>query len=412
MTTVHQAPYDVNARRAQFPILQQKIHGKPLIYLDNAASTQKPDVVIEKIKEYYLQDNANIHRGIHALSERATSAYEEARHIVQRFINAKDSKEIVFTRGTTESINLVASSYGRKNLSSGDEVLISEMEHHSNILPWQLICEEREAKLRVIPIDDKGELIMEEYLKLLNERTKIVAVTHTSNSLGTVNPVEEIIREAKKVGAVVLIDGAQSTPHAPIDVRQMDCDFFTFSGHKIYGPTGVGVLYGKYELLETMTPYQSGGGMITDVTFEKSQFQAPPERFEAGTPNMAGVIGLGKALEYVEEIGIENIAKYESDLLEFGFKELSKIDGLNWVGEASNRAGVLSFTLENHHPHDIAAILDLEGIAIRAGHHCTQPIMDHFKVPATIRASVGLYTTEADIVALASALEKAKSILA
>lgn len=412
MKTMSASRNDLTARRADFPILHQEVHGKPLVYLDSAASSQKPLCVIDRIRDYYLQDHANIHRGIHALSERATSAYEQARHRVQTFLGAADSREIIFTRGTTESINLVAAAYGRPRLSPGDSVIITEMEHHSNLVPWQELCRETGATLRVVPFDENGELILSKYRELLDERTRIVALTHTSNSLGTVNPVAEMVEMARQASeAVVVVDGAQWVPHGRVDVRELDCDFYAFSGHKVYGPTGVGVLYGKLEHLESMSPYQTGGGMITSVKIEKTTFAAPPEKFEAGTPDIAGVVAMGTAVEYVEEIGLEAIAAHEADLLVHGHERLSRIDGLRFIGEPRHRAGVLSFVLDGLHPHDIAAILDLEGVAIRAGHHCTQPVMDHFGVPATVRASVGLYTNHEDLEALATALEKARTLL-
>jgi cysteine desulfurase / selenocysteine lyase len=403
--------FDVKRIRRDFPILQQKIHGKPLVYLDNAATTQKPAAVIEAIDHYYRNDNANIHRGVHTLSERATADYEKARAAMQRFLNAADSKEIIFTRGTTEAINLVAQSYGRKNVGQGDEVLITAMEHHSNIVPWQLLCEEKGAKLRVAPINDRGELMLEEFEKLLGPRTKIVAVGHLSNALGTINPLREIVRLAHERSIPVLVDGAQAAPRMVVDVEELDCDFYAVSGHKMYGPTGIGVLYGKAELLEAMPPYQGGGDMIASVTFEKTIYNRLPYKFEAGTPNIADTIGLGAAVEYLEKLGLENIERHEHEVLAYATAAVSAIPGLEIVGTAKQKAGVLSFTMEGIHPHDIGTILDREGIAVRTGHHCAQPVMQRFNIPATVRASFGLYNTRDEVDALVAGIHKVREVL-
>ena len=396
--------FDVLKYREDFPILAQKVYGKPLIYLDNAATTQKPQVVIEVLNRYYSFENANIHRGIHYLSQKATDAYDEARASVQRFLNAKSAREIIFVRGATEGINLAAQSYGRAFLKKGDEILISAMEHHSNIVPWQILSEQIDAKLKVIPINDEGELLFAEYEKLLNKKTKLVAIAHLSNALGTINPVKKIIKRAHEMGAVVLIDGAQSAPHLPVDVQALDCDFFVFSGHKIYGPTGIGVLYGKEALLEKMPPYQSGGDMISAVTFEKTIYNKLPFKFEAGTPHIAGVIGLGAAIEYVSQIGLDRIAAYERELLDYATPALSKIKSLRLIGTAKEKASIISFVLGDIHAHDIGTILDQKGIAIRAGHHCAMPVMERFKVPATARASFAFYNTKEEINQLVDAI--------
>ena len=390
--------------REDFPILAQKVYGKPLIYFDNAATTQKPQVVIEVLNRYYSFENANIHRGIHYLSQKATDAYDDARASVQRFLNAKSAREIIFVRGATEGINLAAQSYGRAFLKKGDEILISAMEHHSNIVPWQILSEQIDAKLKVIPINDEGELLFAEYEKLLNKKTKLVAIAHLSNALGTINPVKKIIKRAHEMGAVVLIDGAQSAPHLPVDVQALDCDFFVFSGHKIYGPTGIGVLYGKEALLEKMPPYQSGGDMISAVTFEKTIYNKLPFKFEAGTPHIAGVIGLGAAIEYVSQIGLDRIAAYERELLDYATPALSKIKSLRLIGTAKEKASIISFVLGDIHAHDIGTILDQKGIAIRAGHHCAMPVMERFKVPATARASFAFYNTKEEINQLVDAI--------
>ncbi|HZV12142.1 MAG TPA: cysteine desulfurase [Candidatus Kapabacteria bacterium] len=402
--------FDVNSIRKDFPILSQYVHGKPLVYLDNAATTQKPNIVIETLEKYYREQNANIHRGVHYLSDKATDAYEQARGKVKTWINAAEAREIIFVRGTTEAINLVASSFGKKFISDGDEVIISAMEHHSNIVPWQIACEERDAMLRVIPVNDAGELLLEEYEKLLTERTKLVAITHISNVLGTVNPVKQIVAMAHAHGIPVLVDGAQAVQHTSVDVRDLDCDFYAFSSHKIYGPTGVGVLYGKAKWLEQMPPYQGGGDMIRSVTFEKTTYNTLPYKFEAGTPNIAGGIGLGAALDYLGGIGMDAVAKYEQSMLAHATTALSAVQGLRIIGTAKEKASVISFELENVHPHDIGTILDTEGIAIRTGHHCAQPLMQRFGVPATARASFAFYNTWEEVGALVEALARVKEI--
>jgi cysteine desulfurase / selenocysteine lyase len=402
--------FDVGAIREDFPILKQLVYGKPLVYLDNAATSQKPQVVIDAMMHYYSTDNSNIHRGVHLLSERATQAYENARGKVQRFVNASQSKEIIFVRGTTEAINLVASSYGRANVKAGDEVLITAMEHHSNIVPWQILCDEKGARLRVAPINDNGELILEEFEKLLNESTRLVSLGHISNALGTINPIRAIIEIAHRRGVPVMIDGAQAAPHMTLDVQELDCDFYAFSGHKVYGPTGIGVLYAKASLLEAMPPYQGGGDMIASVTFGKTTYNTLPYKFEAGTPNIAGTIGLGVAIDYVNQIGLERIDRYEHELLEYGTEALSQIPGLRLIGTAKEKTGVLSFVLEGVHPHDVGTILDREGIAIRTGHHCAMPVMERFGVPATARASLAFYNTREEIDALVAGIHKVREV--
>jgi cysteine desulfurase / selenocysteine lyase len=404
--------FDVERVRTDFPILEQKVHGKPLVYLDNAATSQKPRAVIEAISRYYEGTNANIHRAVHHLSEQATEEYEEARKTAQKFINAKSPTEIIFVRGTTEGINLVAQTYGRAQIHSADEVVITDMEHHSDIVPWQLLCEDRDAKLQVAPINDRGELILEEFAKRLGPRTKLVGVTHVSNALGTINPVRRIVEMAHSHGIPVLVDGAQAVPHMKVDVQALDCDFYAFSGHKVYGPTGIGVLYGKSSLLEAMPPYQGGGDMILSVTFEKTTYNRLPYKFEAGTPDIAGVIGLGTALEYFSGLGIETIGAHEHDLLEYATAAVSSIPGLRIIGTAKDKAGVLSFTLENIHPHDIGTILDQEGIAIRTGHHCSQPVMKRFGVDSTARASFAMYNTKQEIDALVRGIERVREVFA
>jgi cysteine desulfurase/selenocysteine lyase len=399
-------PLDIEAVRMDFPILQTKVYGRDLTYLDNAATTHKPLQVIERISKYYLTENSNVHRGVHYLSQLASDEYEAAREKIRAFINAGSTKEIVFTRGATESINLVASSFGRKFISAGDEIVITGMEHHANIVPWQLFCERSGAVLKAVPIDDNGELILEKYAELLTPRTKLVSIVHISNSLGTINPVEEIIRMAHERGIPVLLDGAQSIQHAKIDVRELDVDFFVFSGHKIYGPTGVGVLYGKEAFLEQMPPYQGGGDMIRTVTLEKTTYNDLPFKFEAGTPNIEGVIGLGTAIDYVNGLGLASISAHEAELTRYALEQLSAIPKLKIIGTAKKRAPVFSFTLEGIHPHDIGTILDFEGVAIRAGHHCTQPVMQRFGIPATARASFALYTTHEEIDRLIAAIHK------
>ena len=406
MMAIAKTPLDIQRIRSDFPILGTRVRGRPLVYLDNAATTQKPAVVIERLVEYYTHENANIHRGVHALSERATSAFEGARDTVRRFLNAASPHEIIFTRGATESINLVASSLGRKLLRPGDEVLITAMEHHSNIVPWQLICEATGAHLRVAPINDQGEVIWERFEEMLGPATRIVSVVHVSNSLGTVNPVRRMVQAGHSAGAVVLVDGAQAVSHMPVDVRDLGCDFYVFSGHKIFGPTGIGVLYGKEALLDAMPPYQGGGDMIRSVTFEKTLFNALPYKFEAGTPHIAGAIGLAAAIDYVEAIGRDNIAQYEHDLLEYATHLLEEIPEVQIIGKAAHKAAVLSFIIDGVHPHDVGTILDDEGIAIRTGHHCTQPVMDRYGIPATARASFALYNTREEVDALAAGVRK------
>jgi len=403
---------DVARIRQDFPILHRAVHGKPLVYLDNAATTQKPQVVIDTLNRYYTEMNANIHRGVHFLSERATQAYETARSTVRRFLNAADDREIIFVRGTTEAINLVSQSYGRTFLHAGDEIIISTMEHHSNIVPWQLLCEQTGAVLRVITINNDGELHLDVYEELLNERTKLVAIAHVSNALGTVNPVKHIIDLAHQRNVPVLVDGAQAVPHLRVDVRALDCDFYAFSAHKLFGPTGIGVLYGKAELLERMPPYQGGGDMISLVTFEKTHYNTLPYKFEAGTPHIAGGVGLGAAIDYVSRIGLDAIAAYERDLLVYATAALNRIEGLEIIGTAQDKAGVLSFTLKGVHPHDIGTILDREGIAIRAGHHCAMPVMQRFGVPATARAALAFYNTREEIDALVAAIHTARKVFA
>ncbi len=398
--------------RQDFPALRQKVRGKPLIYLDNAATSQKPQAVIDTIVRYYLSENSNVHRGVHFLSDLATQAYEGARIRVRQFLNATHDREIIFTRGTTESINLVAHSFGRSRLRAGDEILISAMEHHSNIVPWQMVCEEKGARLRVIPINDAGELILEEYERLVSDRTKLVSVVYVSNALGTINPVRQIIALAHRRGIPVLLDGAQAAPHLRVDVQELDCDFYAFSGHKLFGPTGIGILYGKTDLLEAMPPYQGGGDMISAVTFEKTIYNSLPYKFEAGTPHIAGAIGLGAAIDYVQRIGLDRIAAYEDDLLAYGTELLSALPGLRIIGAAREKAGVLSFVLEGIHAHDIGTILDHEGIAIRAGHHCAMPVMKRFGVPATARASLAFYNTREELDALAKGLHKVIEVFA
>ena len=407
-----QTGFDVEKIRAEFPVLKQKVHGKPLVYLDNAATSQKPLAVIDAIRKFYEVDCANIHRGVHELSQRSTVAYEQTRAKVKQFLNARTKNELIFVRGTTEGINLVASSWGRKCVKAGDEIVVSAMEHHSNIVPWQILCEEKGAKLRVIPIDDRGELLMDEYVKLLGPRTRMVAVTHVSNALGTINPVREIIELAHKAGALALIDGAQAVPHMKVDVQALDADFYAFSGHKLFGPTGSGMLYGKAKLLNAMPPYQGGGDMIRTVTFEKTTYNDLPYKFEAGTPNIAGGIGLGAAVDYVNRIGLDKIAAYEHELLVYGTAALSEIPGLRLIGTAREKAAVLSFVMDGVHPHDIGTVLDRMGIAVRTGHHCAQPVMDRFGIPATTRASLAFYNTPAEIDALAAGLKKVKEMFA
>ena len=402
---------DLARIRADFPILRQRVHGKPLVYLDNAASVQKPKVVIDAIGECYGGYYANIHRGVHLLSERSTSAYEGAREKVRAFLNAASVQEIIFTRNTTESINLVASSFGGQRIKAGDEIVITGMEHHSNIVPWQLLCERSGATLKVVPFTDAGELILEEYERLLDSgRVKLVAFVHLSNALGTINPVKTLIDLAHARGISVLVDGAQSVPHLAVDVRELDCEFYAFSSHKIYGPSGVGVLYGKKALLEAMPPYQGGGDMIQMVTFEKTEYADLPNKFEAGTPNIAGVIGLGAALDWLNAIGLDAVAAHEHDLLEYATPRLNEIPGLKIMGTARDKAALAAFTMQGIHPHDIGTILDREGVAIRAGHHCAQPVMQRYGVPATARASFAVYNTRDEVDALVAALWKVKEL--
>ncbi|MGH9516782.1 MAG: SufS family cysteine desulfurase [Terriglobales bacterium] len=404
--------FDVEKIRRDFPILARDVRGKKLVYLDNAATSQKPRVVIDAITRYYEQENANIHRGVHFLSELATSKHDRARHAVRGFINAGDVRELIFVRGTTEAINLVAQTYGRVHVSSGDEVLITAMEHHSNIVPWQILCDEKGAKLRVAPINDAGELILDEFAKLLGPRTKIVAVAHVSNALGTVNPLAQIIELAHKKNIPVLVDGAQAVPHMKVDVQALDCDFYTFSSHKMFGPMGIGVLYGKANLLEAMPPYQGGGDMISSVTFEKTTYNKLPFKFEAGTPDVAGAIGLGAAIDYLNAIGIERISQYEHDVVSYATEKLSALPGVTLIGTAKERAGVVSFVIHNVHPHDVGTILDQEGIAIRTGHHCAQPIMQRFGIPATARASFAFYNTKEEVDALVNGINKVQEVFA
>ncbi len=409
---VGETTFAVEEVRRDFPILHQQVYGHPLVYLDNAATSQKPQTVIDVISHYYERGNANIHRGVHFLSEHATEEHEAARRTVQAFLNAADKREIVFVRSATEGINLVAQTYGRKHVGAGDEVLISAMEHHSNIVPWQMLCEEKDAKLRVIPINDRGELLMDELPKLLSPRTKLLAVTHVSNALGTINPLRKIVEIAHKHGVPVVVDGAQAVPHLKVDVQALDCDFYVFSGHKVYGPTGIGVLYGKRALLEAMPPYQGGGDMIRSVTFEKTLYNDLPYKFEAGTPNIGGAIGLGAAIDYINHLGIDNIAAHEHDLLMYATEALSAIPDVRLIGTAAEKAAVISFIIEGIHPHDIGTILDREGIAIRTGHHCAQPVMQRFRIPATARASFAMYNTRAEVDALVEGIQKVKEVFA
>lgn len=402
--------FDVERVRNDFPILRERVNGKPLVYLDNAATSQKPQVVINALTSYYSGKNANVHRGVHFLSEGATAMYEAARVKVKEYLKAPRSEEIVFVRGTTEGINLVAHSYVRGKLNKGDEVLISGMEHHSNIVPWQIVCDEKEAKLKVIPVDDRGELVVNDFGRLLTDRTKFVSIVHVSNALGTINPVKEIIVAAHARGIPVLVDGAQAVPHMRVDVQDLDCDFYVFSSHKLFGPTGVGVIFGKVKLLESMPPYQGGGDMIKSVTFEKTVYNDLPYKFEAGTPHIAGVIGLGSAIDYLQQLDWHALGSYEHDLLTHATDALTAIDGLRIIGTAMEKASVISFVLENVHPHDVGTILDGEGIAIRTGHHCAQPVMERFGVPATARASFAFYNTAEEVEVLVKALEKVKKV--
>jgi cysteine desulfurase/selenocysteine lyase len=405
-------PLDVEKIRGDFPALHQKIYGKPLVYLDNAATTQKPSWVLNVIQTYYVCSNANVHRGIHFLSERATRTYEYARMKVQHFLNAEESAEIIFVRGTTEAINLVAHSYGRTFLKPGDEIILTAIEHHSNIVPWQLITESTGAKIRVVPVNDNGELILEEYERMLSERTKIVAIGHVSNALGTVNPIRLMIRMAHEFGAVTVVDGAQAAPHVTVDVKDLDCDFYAFSGHKIYGPTGIGILYGKREFLDKMPPYQGGGEMIRDVGFEGTTFADLPHKFEAGTPHIAGSVALGAAIDYVSHLGLKKIGEYEHALLAEATEKVRAIPGLKIIGNAREKSAILSFVMDGVHPHDIGTIVDREGIAVRVGHHCAQPAMKRFGLPATARASFSFYNTSEEIDRLVAGLRKVKEVFA
>ncbi len=396
--------------REDFPLLKRQVHGQPLVYLDNAATSQKPQIVIDALVQYYTAQNSNIHRGVHSLSQEATDAYEQTRRKVQRFVNAGDWREIVFVRGTTEAINLVAQTYGRQHIRSGDEVVISNLEHHSNIVPWQMLCEQQGAKLRVIPINDQGEILLEDYASLLGDRTRLVAITHVSNALGTITPVRQMIQMAQQRDIPVLVDGAQAAPHMKVDVQQLGCDFYAFSGHKIYGPTGIGVLYGRSKWLQSLPPYQGGGEMIRSVTFEKTTYNTVPHKFEAGTPNIAGSIALGTAIDYISGLGLDKVAAYEHELLEYATEVLSQIPALRLIGTARNKSSLVSFTLGSVHPHDIGTILDQQGIAVRTGHHCAQPVMDRFGVSATVRASLAFYNTRKEIDRLAEALHKAAKV--
>jgi cysteine desulfurase/selenocysteine lyase len=401
---------DVERVRKDFPILERHINGRPLVYLDSGASSQRPRQVLRAVEEYETHSHANVHRGVHALSQAATEAFEGARERVRRFINARSTKEIIFVRGTTEGINLVAQSYARPRFKAGDEILITALEHHANIVPWQMVCEQTGCSLKVAPIDRRGELIFDEFLKLLSPRTKLVAVAHVSNALGTVLPVKRIIDAAHAHGAVVLIDGAQAVPHTAVDVRALGCDFYTFSSHKIYGPTGVGVLYGREELLEAMPPWQGGGDMILSVSFEKTTYNELPYKFEAGTPNISGAVGMAAAMDYIEGLGIEKIAAHEHRLLQLATSALERIPGIEIIGTAANKAAVLSFTMQGVHPHDLGTILDTEGVAVRTGHHCAQPVMTFFGIPATARATFGVYNTEQDVASLVAGIEKVREV--
>lgn len=410
-TTKIKPTFDVNVLRKDFPVLEREVNNQLMVYLDNAATSQKPQVVIDALNYYYSNYNANIHRGIHTLAEEATSAYEATRKTVKDFINAKSTDEIIFTRGTTEGVNLVAYTWGRKNISEGDEIIISGMEHHSNIVPWQILCNEKKAVLKIIPVSDEGELLIDEYKKLLSAKTKLVSIVHVSNSLGTVNPLKEIIDEAHKKDAVVFVDGAQSTVHLDIDVQKIDCDFFAFSGHKVYGPTGVGVLYGKKAILEEMPVFMGGGEMIKEVTFEKTTFNELPYKYEAGTPNIADTIALKVALDYVTETKKELVRNHENDLLKYATEQLAAIDGLRIIGTAKNKVSLISFVIKNIHPQDIGVLLDNQGIAVRTGHHCTQPLMKRFGVPGTVRASFAMYNTKEEVDKLVTGVKKAIKML-
>ncbi len=409
-SSINRIAFDVERIRNDFPILKQKVHSKPLVYFDNAATTQKPQAVIDSLTNYYSTINSNIHRGVHALSEAATEAFENSRIKIQRYINAKSEKEIIFTRGTTEGINLVANSFGKSHLNEGDEIIISAMEHHSNIVPWQLLASEKKLNLKIIPINDDGEIIFEEFEKLISNKTKLISVVYVSNSLGTINPIERIIQTAHANNIPVLIDAAQAVSHFPIDVQKLDCDFLAFSGHKLYGPTGIGVLYGKQDLLESMPPFMGGGDMISKVTFEKTTFNELPYKFEAGTSNIADAIGLGAAIDYVQNIGLENIYHHEKDILDYATKEILNLGKVKLIGTAKNKSGVLSFIIEDIHPHDVGTFVDFEGIAIRTGHHCTQPVMDRYNIPATSRASFAIYNTREEVDLFIKALKKVSEV--
>jgi cysteine desulfurase/selenocysteine lyase len=403
-------PFDVARVRADFPILREQVHGKPLVYLDNANTTQKPAPVLEALQHYYEHDNANIHRATHLLSERATKAYEGARDRVRQFINARETAEVIYTRGCTDGLNLIANSFARPRLKPGDEVLISWMEHHSNIVPWQMVCEQTGAMLKVVPITDDGVLRLEEFERLLSDRTRLVSIIHVSNSLGTINPIDTIIAKAHARGIPVAIDGAQAAPHLPVDVQALDCEFYAFSAHKMYGPTGIGALYGKRALLESMPPYQGGGDMIASVTFEKTTYNAVPYKFEAGTPNIAGVVGFGAAVEYLRRFDMQAVAAHEHDLLTHATEALEAIPGVTVIGKAPRKAGVLSFVIDGVHPHDVGTILDREGVAIRTGQHCAQPVMDRYGVPATARASFAIYNTHDEVDTFARAVRKVQEM--
>jgi cysteine desulfurase/selenocysteine lyase len=406
------AGFDINAIRADFPVLDQEIYGKPLVYLDNAASSQKPTHVIDAVANYYRQDNANIHRGVHRLSQRATDAYEAAREKVRGFINAKSDKEVIFVRGATEAVNLVAQSFARPQLTQGDEILVSHLEHHANIVPWQMVCEQTGASLKVIPMTESGELDLTDIDSLLNSNTKLLAIGQVSNALGTINPVKSLIAKAKAKGITTLVDGAQSVPHMAVDVQALDCDFFVFSGHKMFAPTGIGVLYGKQAVLEAMPPWEGGGDMILSVSFDKTIYNELPYKFEAGTPNIAGTIGLGAAVDYMQQVGIDAIAAHEHHLLDIATQQFEQLDGVTIIGTAAEKASVLSFMIEGVHPHDVGTIFDQEGVAIRTGHHCAQPVMQFYGIPATARASFAFYNTEQEIDALVAAVKKTQELFA
>lgn len=407
---VHTPVLDAERVRRDFPILQRTVNGRPLVYLDSGASSQRPNAVLRAVEEYETHSHANIHRGVHALSQAATEAFEGARERVRRFINARSPREIIFVRGTTEAINLVAQSYARPRFGPGDEILVSELEHHANIVPWQIVCEQTGCALKVAPINKRGELLFDEYLKLLSPRTRLVAIAHVSNALGSILPVKRIVDAAHAEGAVVLIDGAQAVPHTQVDVRALGCDFYAFSGHKLYGPTGIGVLYGREELLQAMPPWQGGGDMILTVSFEKTTYNELPAKFEAGTPNISGAVGLAAAMDYVEGLGLDAIAAHEHRLVELASSELASIPGIELVGTAANKASIVSFTMQGVHPHDLGTILDHEGVAVRTGHHCAMPLMTFLGLPATVRASFACYNTERDVASLAAAVRKAREV--